>query len=45
MEKIVLASIVGILAMWDFDSVESGDPPIPLHRSFPNFIDPSRTPE
>lgn len=39
-ERVVLAFVVGLLALWDFEPVGSGRWVVPVHRASPNFMKP-----
>lgn len=42
LQSIVLASVAGILATWDFEPAESDNWHIPMHRTSPNFTEPEQ---
>lgn len=40
-ERVVLAFVAGLLALWDFEPVGSGGWVVPVHRASPNFMEPA----
>jgi hypothetical protein len=39
-ERVVLAFVAGLLALWEFEPVGSGRWVLPVHRASPNFMEP-----